>query len=137
MTDVILTRDWYLQHQACPEGYRVILRLQLLDQLYSKVIETLALHNEQHCIDWIQLRICTEEFVRKHGEVFTMKEQYRVFDPVIGQHIECVGEAEARKILIEISAKILEAHGPRVIQVIENEHGDHAWVPSELKVNIG
>ena len=137
MTDPILTRDWYLRHSACPEGYRAILRLKLLNQPRSKVLETLALHNEQHCIDWIQLRINTEEFVREHGTTFTMKEHYKVFDPLLGQHLDCTSLDQAKQTLIQVCEKVLEAHGPKVMQVLENEHGDHAWVPTNLKINFG
>lgn len=136
MTDIELTRDWYLKLKACPEGFRVIARLNLLNQPYSKVIETLVQHNEHHCVEWIQSRIHTEEFVRNNGTIFNMKEQYRVFDPIIGQHIECVGETEARKVLAEVSMKILQIHGARVMQVLENENGDHAWIPTNISVSV-
>lgn len=137
MTDIQLTRDFYLKHDACPEGYRVILKHNLLNKRCSEVLACLKEKNEQHCVDWIETRIYREDFVREHGTIFTMKEQYRVFDPLLGQHLECVGEEEARRLLIQVSKKILETHGPKVIQVIENENGDHAWIPSDLKVNIG
>ena len=132
---MILTKKFLQDTDACTEGYRAVLDLNLLGQDYDVATSSLAQNNYSDYAEWLNEQKTTEAYVRANGTEFTMG-SYQVFNPLTGQHIECADEASARQTIIDVSNQLLDTYKISLIQSMTNENGDQTWITTQLSSPI-
>lgn len=135
MKTIIVTREMLDTLNACNESKVVITDNDMWGKTETEVLNFFIESNLFQYNEWWLKKKQTEEFVRYNGEVITMGE-YKVFNPLTGQHTTFLTEAEAKAALIEISKDILEKHTPRIVQAMRNENGDETWIPTDIHKTI-
>lgn len=86
-------------------------------------------------VEWWREQKLTKKFLLATGKVFTMG-AYRVYNTATGQHEQYETESEALAALAVINNAILDAHGPRIVQELSNEHGDAVWETTSLHERV-
>jgi len=61
---------------------------------------------------------------------------YQVFNPLSGAYTKCATKEEARATLVKYIQEFYGANTHQFEEKIVNEHGDYAWTPSAIDINI-
>ena len=128
---MIITREFLRDFEICASACKAALTYDILGmEAKDAVAKLIQVGEHVHANDLVAL-MTTEKWVRANGTNVSIA-VYRIFDPISGQHIECLTEQEARTKLVEITQAFLLQSGPRVVYAIRNEHGNEAWLPSNM-----
>lgn len=128
---MILTREFLVTVNSCLPGYRFGLEHNLIGKDYEYAIQYCRDNGGEEFAIWLEEQKKTGAYVRLNGENITMG-AFRVFNPLLGQHVRYETEAEARAAMVEIAKEVLKEHAPRMVQEISNENGDTTWIPTTI-----
>ena len=132
---MILTKEFLQATDACTEGYRAVLDLNLLGQNYDVAASALAQNNYSDYAEWLNEQKTTEAYVRANGTEIKMG-SYKVFNPITATYIDCVDESSVRNAMVEISKQILANYSIGIVQTITNENGDQAWISATISQTV-
>jgi hypothetical protein len=145
-----LSLQFLKENGICDEAYEWTKETFKLDFEYSPYIDwdygrtVLIEHieaNPEGTIGWLKwfddLKN-SKEYVYYNGEQIFMNQRYQMFNPFTGTYTTYETELEMREGLINLSKEVLEKLSPKIIQEIQNENGDVAWIPTEIhkRLNI-
>ena len=127
---MILTKEFLQQTNACTEGYRFVLSAGLVGGDYDEAISYCRANDGGLGYgDWLAEQKNTSAYVRASGTEIIMLETFKVFDPIVGQYVECFSEDEAKAMLLVIAKQLLDRYPFNLVRAIRNENGDEAWEP--------
>jgi hypothetical protein len=129
---VILTKEFLQQFDGCTEGYRYCLQNNLIPSDYDEAIKFMRENDKEEYAIWLEQQKTSEAFVRMNGSIFTMG-AYQVFNPLTGQHVRAETEEEAKTVFLEIVRQLTDFYAPTIVQELQNENGDTAWVATDMK----
>ena len=130
---MILTKDFLQKTNACTKGYRFVLTAGLVGGDYDEAISYCRANDDGlEYGDWLEEQKNTEAYLRANGTEIIMLEKYKVFDPIIGQYIDCASEQEAEEAVLFVAKKIINRCEFNMVRAISNENGDEAWTPVPL-----
>ena len=134
--EIIVTRELMEAIGACNTGPDFFTEQNLWGQPEDIVVNAMRQAGMQKEEDWWFEQKKTEKFVRYFGSQLTMSDVYQVFNPETGQHEQCSSRELAVQKMTEIAQLILNKHRITVVQELRNEHGDTAWVASDLSTEV-